>query len=177
MEPHINDILCRKIVNLAFTINRFIVFYGSHGGQISGEVGDDILRGKDMVAAASRKSVSKHHARRDVQHSGVRWDKKMSNNCAAALLVYTILQIVLVLDLIETKGISIAPYFGLVLLVAVIIPFCRKFEKRWINMSSSGLSEQSLAAKFRADQVVLWLLAVGLPLVFAGLIKIIGTML
>jgi hypothetical protein len=139
-------------------------------------VGDDILRGMEMVATASQKSVSKHRARHDVQHIGVRWDKKMSNNCAAALLVYTLAQIFFVLGFIEAKGMSIAPYFGLVLLVAVIIPFCRNFEKRWATMSSSGLSEQSLAAKFRSDQVVLWVLALGLPLVFAGLIKTFGTM-
>ncbi|WP_373490910.1 hypothetical protein [Parasphingorhabdus sp.] len=130
-----------------------------------------------MVAAASQKSVSKHRAHQDLRKTGIRWDKKMSNNCAAALLVYTIMQIVFVLGLIETKGMSIAPYFGLVLLVAVIIPFCRNFEKRWVNMSSSGLSEQSLAAKFRADQLVLWLLAIGLPMVFVALIKIIGPLL
>jgi len=139
-------------------------------------VGDDILRGMEMVATASQKSVSKHRAHHDVQHIGVRWDKKMSNNCAAALLVYTLAQIFFVLGFIEAKGMSIAPYFGLVLLVAVIIPFCRNFEKRWATMSNSGLSEQSLAAKFRSDQVVLWVLALGLPLVFAGLIKTFGTM-
>ncbi|MFK7842496.1 MAG: hypothetical protein AB8B54_09550 [Sphingorhabdus sp.] len=129
-----------------------------------------------MVAAASRKSVSKHSAQHDVQHFNVRWDKKMSNNCAAALLVYTMAQIFFVLSFIETKGMSIAPYFGLVLLVAVIIPFCRKFEKRWADMSSSGLSEQSLAAKFRSDQMILWVLALGLPFVFVALIKAIGMM-
>ena len=130
-----------------------------------------------MVAAAPRKSISKHHARQDVQITGIRWDKKMSNNCAAALLVYTMMQIFFVLGFIETRGMSIAPYFGLVILVAVIIPFCRNFEKRWSTMSSSGLSEQSLAAKFRADQVLLWLLALGLPLLFAGLIKTFAPML
>ncbi|MEJ6595867.1 hypothetical protein [Parasphingorhabdus sp.] len=130
-----------------------------------------------MVATAPQKSVSKHHARHDLQHSGIRWDKKMSNNCAAALLVYAFAQIFFVLGFIEAKGMSIAPYFRLVLLVAVIIPFCRNFEKRWTIISSSGLSEQSLAAKFRSDQVTLWVLALGLPLVFAGLIKTFGTML
>lgn len=129
-----------------------------------------------MVATASRKSVSKHHAPQDVKHGVVRWDKKMSNNCAAALLVYTLLQIFVVLRFIEAKGMSIAPYFGLVLLVAVIIPFCRNFEKRWSTMNSSGLSEQSLAAKFRSDQVLLWLLAFGLPMVFVGLIKVGSTL-
>ena len=130
-----------------------------------------------MVAAASRKSVSEHRTHHAVRHNGVRWDKKMSNNCAAALLVYTMMQIFFVLGFIETRGMSIAPYFGLVILVAVIIPFCRNFEKRWSTMSSSGLSEQSLAAKFRADQVLLWLLALGLPLLFAGLIKTFAPML
>ncbi|MEH6660010.1 MAG: hypothetical protein V7679_00050 [Parasphingorhabdus sp.] len=129
-----------------------------------------------MVATASRKTVSKHQARHNVQHHGVRWDKKMSNNCAAALLVYTMMQIFFVLGFIEARGMSIAPYFGLVVLVAVIIPFCRNFEKRWSEMGNSGLSEQSLAAKFRADQVVLWILALGLPLLFAGLIKIFAPM-
>ena len=128
-----------------------------------------------MVAAAPHKSVSKHSARRDVQHGGIRWDKKMSNNCAAALLVYTMMQIFFVLGFIEAKGMSIAPYFGLILLVAVIIPFCRNFEKRWRSIGNSGLSEQSLAAKFRADQIVLWTLAAGLPFVFVGVIKIIAT--
>ncbi|PIX67180.1 MAG: hypothetical protein COZ43_02835 [Sphingomonadales bacterium CG_4_10_14_3_um_filter_58_15] len=130
----------------------------------------------EMVATASRKSVSKDHARQSVQHVGVRWDKKMSNNCAAALLVYTLMQIFFVLGFIEAKGMSIAPYFGLILLVAVIIPFCRNFEKRWMTINNSGLSEQSIAAKFRTDQVMLWLLALGLPLLFAGLIKTIGAM-
>ncbi|WP_156472192.1 hypothetical protein [Sphingorhabdus sp. M41] len=101
----------------------------------------------------------------------------MSNNCAAALLVYTLAQIFIVLRFIETKGMSIAPYFGLILLVAVIIPFCRNFEKRWANMSNSGLSEQSLAAKFRADQVILWLLALGLPVLFVAVIKAIASIL
>ena len=130
-----------------------------------------------MVAAAPHKSVSKHSARRDVQHGGIRWDKKMSNNCAAALLVYTMMQIFFVLSFIETKGMSIAPYFGLVLLVAVIIPFCRKFEKRWVDMAGSGLTEQSIAAKFRSDQIVLWLLAFGLPFLFVGLITAVGPLL
>jgi len=98
----------------------------------------------------------------------------MSNNCAAALLAYTMMQIFFVLGFIETRGMSIAPYFGLILLVAVIIPFCRNFEKRWRTMGHSGLSEQSLAAKFRVDQILLWALAIGLPFVFVGVIKIVA---
>ncbi|MEH6757613.1 MAG: hypothetical protein V7676_08880 [Parasphingorhabdus sp.] len=134
-----------------------------------------------MVAAASRKSVSKqatNGANEDVQSTHmVRWDKKMSNNCAAALLVYTLMQIFFVLSFINSKGMSIAPYFGLVLLVAIIIPFCRKFEKRWENMDTASFSEQSLAARFRTDQITLWILALGLPFLFVGLIKAVGSIL
>jgi hypothetical protein len=128
-----------------------------------------------MVAAASRNSVGRHRKGQAGQPVGVRWDKKMSNNCAAALLVYTMMQIYFVLGMIETKGISIAPYFGLIVLVAIIIPFCRNFEKRWQTMGSRGLSDQSIAAKFRTDQLLLWTLTLGLPIVFCALIKAAGT--
>ncbi len=131
-----------------------------------------------MVAATSRKSVIKGRRNKDiVVKNGAHWDKKMSNNCAFALLTYTLLQIFFVMGVIETKGMSIAPYFGLVVLVAIIIPFCRKFEQRWQKMEDRGLSEQSLAAKFRRDQIVLWILALGLPFVFIAIFKTIGSML
>jgi hypothetical protein len=146
-------------------------------GAISTAIGEDTLRGMEMVASASRKAVAKRSGYGDVRTSGaVMWNKKMSNNCAAALLVYTMMQIFFVLSFIQSKGMTIAPYFGLILLVAVIIPFCRKYEKRWDNMANSGLSQQSLAAKFRADQIVLWVLALGLPFIFIALIKIAGMM-
>ncbi|QTD56756.1 hypothetical protein [Parasphingorhabdus cellanae] len=131
-----------------------------------------------MVAATSRKTVAKHRDDRELRStSATRWEKKMSNNCATALLVYTLMQIFFVLSFIQTKGMSIAPYFGLVLLVAVIVPFCRKYEKRWQGVANSGLGEQSLAARFRRDQVTLWILALGLPFVFVGIIKIIGAII
>jgi len=106
----------------------------------------------------------------------VRWDKKMSNNCAFALLVYTLLQIFFVMSAIKTKGMSIAPYFGLVVLVAIIIPFCRKYERRWQELAKSNLPDNGLATRFRKDQLVLWVLALGLPFLFVGLFKFIAAM-
>jgi hypothetical protein len=128
-----------------------------------------------MAYSMSQQSgvVETHSARMPDIH-GVRWDKKMSNNCAFALLVYTLLQIFFVISFIETKGMSIAPYFGLVLLVAFIIPFCRNYEKRWAALQTSSLPDHGLATRYRVDQVTLWLLAIGAPLVFVGLIKLIG---
>jgi len=135
-------------------------------------------RGIDMVAAAPRKSMTVPKAKSEpVFAGGVRWDKKMSNNCAFALLTYTLLQIFFVMGAIETRGMSIAPYFGLVVLVAIIIPFCRKYEQRWQKMADRGLTEQSLAAKFRKDQIILWTLALILPFVFVALFKAVGSMM
>ncbi len=134
-------------------------------------------RGKNMVAAASRDSGVKASSNNAVTaFSGIQWDKKMSNNCAFALLTYTLLQIFVVMGAIETKGMSVAPYFGLLLLVAIIIPFCRKYEQRWQNMAERGLTDQSLAAKFRKDQIILWVLALGLPFLFVAIFKSIAAM-
>ncbi len=131
-----------------------------------------------MVAAASHRKTSESLPDKVVSpYSGAKWDKKMSNHCAFALLTYTLLQIFIVMGAIETKGMSIAPYFGLVLLVAIIIPFCRKYEQRWQKMHERGLSEQSLAAKFRKDLIILWVLALGLPFVFVTIFKSIAAMM
>jgi hypothetical protein len=130
-----------------------------------------------MVAAASRDTGSKASSGNILTTSGdVQWDKKMSNNCAFALLTYTLLQIFVVMGSLETKGMSVAPYFGLLLLVAIIIPVCRKYEQRWQTMAKSGLTHQSITAKYRKDQIVLWVLALGLPFLFVAIFKAAATM-
>ncbi len=130
-----------------------------------------------MVAATSNKSVEKMRSTKEItpKHA-VQWDKKMSNNAAVALLVYTLLQIFFVMSAIETKGMSIAPYFGLVLLVAIIIPVCRKYEKRWAKLAKANLPEAGMATRFRKDQLVLWVLALGLPFLFVALFKAVASM-
>ncbi|MEO0440622.1 MAG: hypothetical protein AAF067_07080 [Pseudomonadota bacterium] len=134
-----------------------------------------------MVTAASqgssRKSVAISRKDSKIQSSrSFRWDKKMSNHCAGALLFYTMMQIFFVLSFIETKGMSIAPYFGLVLLVAIIIPFCRGYEKRWEGLANSSIPETNMALRFRRDVITLWLLAMGLPIIFVGVIQLFAYM-
>jgi hypothetical protein len=107
----------------------------------------------------------------------IRWDKRMSNHCAFALLVYTMLQIFMVVGTIPGKGMSVAPYLGLLVLVAIIIPFCRKYEKRWEWLQDSGLSDAGLAQRYRIDTVILWVLALGLPFLFVVIFKTIGSMI
>ena len=97
------------------------------------------------------------------------WRKRMSDNIAYALLVYTALQIFVTMGMLERKGGSLLPYFALIILVAAIIPACRRFEKRWNRLSDAQSADPQFATYYRRDQMWLWGLAVGLPFAVSGL--------
>jgi hypothetical protein len=99
------------------------------------------------------------------------WRKAMSDNVAYALLVYTGLQIFLTMDALKSlaQG-SILPYLSLIILVAAIIPACRKLEKRWERLNDEQAHDPALRSYYRRDQLFLWLLAIGLPFLLTGLI-------
>lgn len=101
------------------------------------------------------------------------WQRKMSDHVAYALLVYTGLQIFVTMGALDTSHGSILPYFGLVLLVAAIIPGCRLFEKRWERLAHSGASPEQLAPLFTRDRLILWAAAIGLPFAVTGLLKLL----
>ena len=84
------------------------------------------------------------------------WRRKMSDNVAYALLVYTGLQIWVTMGTLKNGSGS-------------IIPGCRMFEKRWESLSDSQAANPELRDRFRRDQIVLWICAIGLPLVLTGL--------
>jgi hypothetical protein len=96
------------------------------------------------------------------------WRKRMSDNIAYALLVYTGLQIVLTMGVLRAQGASVLPYLALVILVAAIIPSCRRFERRWSRLDEAHAADPALAARYRRDQLGLWALAIGLPFLIAG---------
>jgi hypothetical protein len=100
------------------------------------------------------------------------WKRRMSDHVAFALLVYTGLQIFVTMGALKTEHGSILPYFGLVPLVAAIIPGCRLFEKRWERLSEAGDGEGNLAGLFMRDLAILWIAAIGLPFLVTGLIKL-----
>jgi len=99
------------------------------------------------------------------------WTKRMSDHVAAALLVYTGLHIFVTMQVLNGHHGSILPYFGLVFLVAAIIPACRLFEKRWERLAASSESDDELGQQFSRDLVALWLSALGLPLLVTALVK------
>ncbi len=96
------------------------------------------------------------------------WRRKISDNVAYALLAYTGLQIFVTMTALKGGHGSILPYFALIVLVVAIIPGCRLFEKRWETLSDGEATNPELADRFRRDQIVLWLCALGLPLALTG---------
>lgn len=104
------------------------------------------------------------------------WRKSMSDNVAYALIIYTALHIFLTVGAMKETGIKSMALFALVVLVVGIIPACRRFEKRWRDLSDSEASDPALLGAFRRDQFLVWLMALGLPFALTGLFKLIGTM-
>jgi len=102
------------------------------------------------------------------------WRKRMSDNIAYALLVYTTLQIFVTMSALKGEGSSLLPYLALVVLVMAIIPACRRFERRWNRLSEDQAADPDLVTYYRRDRNVLWLLAIGLPFALTGLFKLLA---
>ena len=96
------------------------------------------------------------------------WRRRMSDNVAYALLVYTGLQIWVTMGTLKNGSGSILPYFALIILIAAIIPGCRMFEKRWDGLSDREAANPELRDRFRRDQLLLWVSAIGLPFALTG---------
>lgn len=99
------------------------------------------------------------------------WRRKMSDNIAYALLVYTALQIFVTMGALKSEGASLLPYLALIVLVGAIIPACRRFERRWNRLSEAQAHDPAMAGYFRRDRLALWVLAIGLPFALTGLFK------
>lgn len=106
----------------------------------------------------------------------VDWRKKMSDNVAYGLLVYTGLQIFVTMHEIQGTSASILPVFVLVMLVAAIIPMFRQFERRWEHLTDEQAHNMAFKAAFRRDQAKVWLLAAVLPFVITGGFKLLSAL-
>jgi hypothetical protein len=126
-------------------------------------------RGAGMAKALWESSVEETGKRR----KAIDWKRRMSDHVAYALLVYTGLQIYSTMGALSTEHGSILPYFGLVLLVVAIIPGCRMFEQRWERLGDTDASPEELRRLFLRDIAKLWIIAIGLPFVVTGIIKLL----
>ncbi len=106
--------------------------------------------------------------------SATDWRKKMSDNVAYGLLVYTGLQIFVTMHEIQGASTSLLPVFVLVLLVAAIIPLFRNFERRWEHLNDEQAVDMAFKSAFRRDQIKIWALAALLPFLITGGFKLLS---
>ena len=97
----------------------------------------------------------------------VDWPAAISDNIAWALLVTTALLIFISMPKMKHGFDGITVYLLLVIMVGAFIPVLRFFEKRWTDFSEDKAHDPALTGAFRRDQVALWLLTVGVPLLLA----------
>jgi len=122
-----------------------------------------------MVKMEQRNTLAPSAAQDDARPAD--WRRRMSDNIAYALLVYTALQIFVTMGALKGGGGSVLPYFALVILVAAIIPACRRFERRWNRLTDEQAHDPALVGYYRRDRRTLWLLAIGLPFALTALFR------
>lgn len=101
------------------------------------------------------------------------WRQAISDHVAYALLVYTGLHIFVTMSAVKAGKGEVLPYLALIVLVAAIIPACRWFEKRWEDFGEERAHDPAMKATFRRDITVLWIGAIGLPLLVTGVCRAI----
>ena len=111
------------------------------------------------------------HAAHNRAHKS--YAKRISDHVAVSLVVYTLALIFITSPAMESKGTSILPYFMLVVFVAMVIPACRKMERRWQALESSELGESGLEARFTIDRLKLWIGAIGIPVILAVIFTVV----
>lgn len=132
------------------------------------------MRGISMAKTLSgERSATTYSAGSHYEVQDSIWQKRISNHIAYALLAYTGLQIFVVMGVMKEATGTILPYFGLIVLVGLIIPLCRKFEKRWERLGISELSSASLNLRYKRDRLGIWLMAIGLPFAVVALFRML----
>ena len=104
------------------------------------------------------------------------WRKAMSDNVAYALIVYTGIHIFATMGAMKATGMKSLSLLALVVLVAAIIPACRSFERRWRELSDEQAADEGLATAFRRDQILLWIMAIGLPFAITAGFRLLSSL-
>nr|WP_235903799.1 hypothetical protein [Pontixanthobacter luteolus] len=137
----------------------------------------EILRvGRGHGRASVNKALHEKTAAKERGASTRDWRKGMSDNVAWALIVYTALHIVATVGAMKETGMKSLALLALVVLVAGIIPACRRFERRWRDLTDEEAASPRFADAYRRDQIALWILAIGLPFALTALFKGIAAM-
>ena len=104
------------------------------------------------------------------------WRRRISDNLAYGLLAYTVLQIFVTMKQLKEVSNSMLPYIALVVLVAAIIPAARMLERHWDRLGDDAAFDPIHACRFRRDRMIIWLSAIGLPFLLAGIARALAMM-
>lgn len=136
-----------------------------------------MIDGNRAGAALASATFDKQDNPRDTRERAADPRRRMSDQIAYALLVYTALQIFATVGALTGNDVSLLPFLALVALVLAIIPACRLFERRWGEMSDAEARSAAAMQRFHRDRRLLWCIAIGLPFVLTGTFKTIALML
>ncbi len=122
------------------------------------------------------KALEQAHKAREGSAQKLDWRRKISDHVAFGLLIYTGLHIFFTMTELKSTSGSLLPYFALVVLVAAIIPACRWFEMRWSDLPDAEAHDPALAPAFRREVALMWLAAIGLPLLLTFGFKAVASL-
>ena len=105
---------------------------------------------------------------------GTHLTRAMSRHAAAAVMVFALLQIALVLAAREAGASPALLYVALAVLVLGAIPSARAFERRWARFGGSALPCPGLVRRFRRDCARLWLAALLVAPAWVGIAVLLG---
>ncbi|RJF90503.1 hypothetical protein D3876_09705 [Sphingomonas cavernae] len=97
------------------------------------------------------------------------WKKRISNNAAGALLLFTMLHVTCFTALAGYARSSLVSYLGIAILMGLVIPALARIEARWHGDALRGLTDAELSVRFRVERARLWGAAIALPFVWSGL--------
>ncbi|AKM11387.1 hypothetical protein [Croceicoccus naphthovorans] len=99
------------------------------------------------------------------------WRKRISDNLAYGLLVYTGLQIFVTMKQLKELSGTMLPYMALIVLVGGIIPAARMLERHWDKLDDIHAFDPAEAPRFARDRAIIWAAAIGLPFLLALIAK------
>lgn len=107
-----------------------------------------------------------------------RWKRRISNNAAAALLVFTSLHIICFMAVAGYTGWRWINLLGIAIMIMLVIPAISKIEARWEALTREPLGPAEISTHFRRERLRLWVAAIFLPFlgsaVFLGLHALTG---